>query len=264
MSEMNFEYLQNTTEERLNQLIGEVDRLYYLVNKINKNSDFFKEISSDSDIIGFKNLIDFRLFIGIVTMDLCSAILISTKSKSSYENIYSARQVIVIINEAYKKIYNFVSENEYGDIIKKNRNNSYWIKEIGYIIKNALPELEISYNELTKELDDYLDVNFRILKYQRDMSIHYDKDPSKVYEMLIELDVDETFRKLIPFIGILNKMFAFTDKVKDAFKYKIELKTKNIEENYDEMIQKLEQLKNNDNKKQIEEFQNMIIKIKLG
>lgn len=258
MSKPNLEFLRESSEQRLEQLTSEVDKLYSVNQKIEKTNLLFTEIDLNSDIIGFKNLINYRLFLGIVSMDLCSAILISTKASSNYENIYSARQIIVIINEAYKKIYNFTSENEKGDVITKYRNRSYWIQEIGSIIKSDLPELQQDYNEITKKLDDYLQVNFSLLKYQRDLSIHYDKNPVKVYKMLIDLNVEEAYKKLIPFIDIINKMFIFTDKLKEAFKVKTKSKAAEVSKSFENMIQQLDAIKNDENRNQIEEIQAII------
>jgi hypothetical protein len=149
-------------------------------------------------------------------------------------------------------------ENEFGDIISKHRNKSYWIKEIGDILQNELVELKFEYDEITNDLDEYLKINFALLQVQRNLSIHYDKDPTKVYKMLIELDVEETFKTLIPFINILNKMFEFTNKLRDAYKIKSGSDTQKINHNFERMALDLEKLKNNKNIHDIEYIQKVI------
>lgn len=262
MNNINLDNLQKNCEQRLEQLMSEVDQLQIAYGKIEKTKLLFKKVDVKFDVLGFENLLKYRIFLGIVSMDLCSAILIHTKSNSNYENIYSARQIIIIINEAYKKIYNFLSENKFGDIIRKYRNKSYWIKEIGNIIENELPELQNEYKEITKDLDEYLNVNFRVLQIQRNLSIHYDKNPIKVYKMLIDLNVDETFKLLIPFMKIINGMYIFTDKLRDAFKIKANLKSQEIDQNFDGVASSLDKIKNNENEEQIEEIQEIIKQMK--
>lgn len=258
MSTTNFENLQISSEKRLDQLMFETDQLHKSLDKIEETEKVFEKISITLETTGLKDLINYRLFLGIVSMDLCSAILIHSKSKSNYENVYSARQIIVIISEAYKKIYNFIHENKYGDIISKYRNNSYWIKEIGNIIQNELKFLQVEYNEITKDLDEYLKINFDLLQIQRNLSIHYDKDSKKVYKMLIELDVEETFKTLIPFINILNKMFEFTNKLRDAYKLKSDSETQKVNHNFENMALTLDKLKSKDNITLIEDIQTII------
>ncbi|WP_139420267.1 V-type ATP synthase subunit I domain-containing protein [Chryseobacterium mulctrae] len=262
MSNINFENLQLSSEKRLEQLMFETDQLHKSLDKIEETEKVFEKINITLEIAGLKDLINYRLFLGIVSMDLCSAILIHSKSKSNYENIYSARQIIVIISEAYKKIYNFIHENKHGDIISRYRNNSYWIKEIGNIIQNELKSLQGEYSEITKDLDEYLKMNFELLQIQRNLSIHYDKDSTKVYKMLIELDVEEIFKTLIPFINILNKMFEFTDKLRDAYKFKSDSETEKVNHNFEKLALDLDRFKDKDSITLIEDIQTIIRQMK--
>lgn len=91
------------------------------------------------DIKGIRDLLEYRLFIGILILDLLSATRIYLNGKFQYEGIFSARQIIVIVSEGYKKIYNFKKEKDDGNKKTTDRNKSFWIKEIGEIIKNDLP-----------------------------------------------------------------------------------------------------------------------------
>jgi hypothetical protein len=65
-----FENLQKSSEERLKQLMFEADQLQLSLEKIEKTKIVFEQINITLDnITGFENLIKYRLFLGIVSMD---------------------------------------------------------------------------------------------------------------------------------------------------------------------------------------------------
>ncbi|WP_298791017.1 hypothetical protein [uncultured Allomuricauda sp.] len=116
-----------------------------------------------------------------------------------------------------KKIYNFIPENERGVEIVRNRNNSFWIKEIAQIIID-LPKFQSEYDRITLKLDENLELNLIKLKSQRDLSIHYDKEPIKVIKMLSSIDIEETFKIMNPFLQILNEMHSLTFELVKGYK----------------------------------------------
>jgi len=99
------------------------------------------------------------------------------------------------------------------------------------------------------------------------LSIHYgktakDKNPVKVYDMIIKVDIEDTFQRLIPFLDILNDMFMFTNLMVVEYNKKLndkkqkqagsidniismleKLNDKNKDSNSSEYIEKLKQLK---------------------
>lgn len=162
-------------------------------------------------------------------------------STHTYQKLSHIRQIIVIINEGFKQIYNFISINKKGDKITKNRNKSYWIKEIGSIVKTSLPGLNEEYERITQELESYFEENFESIKIQRDLSVHYDKKASKVYDMIINLKVEETFRKMSPFLKLLKEMFDFIEKMHLQF-YDLQItRHKEIEKVFDFKLKNLEE-----------------------
>lgn len=254
--------LRQDVEQRLDELTSEIQRLNETFKKLERT----EKICSDNELIislgGLKNLLEYRLFIGILTLDLCTATLIYLRAKFHYEGLYSARQIVIIISEGYKKIYNFVSKNKEGDLITKYRNNSFWIKEIGYIIKSDLPNYQPQYELITEQLDKYLEVNFEALKTIRDLSIHYDKDPIKVYNMLSQLHIEETFEKVVPFLNILNEMFAFTGELNLGYLGKSENEKKQNDKRIDEIADSLDKFKHKNNPPIITELQEKILVLK--
>lgn len=255
------EKLLLSTEENLERLTSELDVLYGQFLKIEKLQQFLEEKDSENTFGRYKGLINFRMIVAIIYLDLCSATLVYLRGKFQYEAINACRQIIAVINEGYKKIFNLVFEKD-GNTVLKYRNNSFWIKEIGLIINNDLPNLKFRYDEITRELDGYLVVNFEDLKTKRDLSIHFDKEPSKVYKMLIVLDLEVTFRNLIPFIRIINNLFEFTNELSREYLILTENQKNKQEDRFGVMINQLESFKNNANQDNIEEIQQGITNLK--
>lgn len=253
--------LKNTESKIIEttKIIDEVRRLLKTTEDIQLFM-FQKNIPIKLD--NLKSLLEYRMLIGLLILDLASAMRIYLNAKFQYEELFSARQIIVIINEGFKKIYNFINKNEKGEEITKHRKDSYWIKNIGAIIKRDLPHLQKEYDSLTVELDNCLKFNFDVIREQRDLSIHYDKNPTKVYDMLLKLNIEETFKKMIPFLDILNKMFKFTDQLVFGYDEKTYLEKKKHEMNIDNMILKLESLKNANDIESISEFQDFLRNLK--
>ncbi len=254
--------LRESVEQRLNELTSEVERLNETYKKLERAEKFCSDNELSLSLGGLKNLLEYRLFIGILTLDLCTATLIYLRANFQYERLYSARQIVVIIIEGYKKIYNFVSENKEGDLVTKYRNNSFWIKEIANIIKNDLPNFQTRYDLITEKLDKYLEINFEALKTTRDLSIHYDKEPIKVYNMLSTLNIEETFKNMLPFLNILNEMFAFTGELNKGYLSKSKNDKRQYDKRIDDMANSLDKLKNKDNQQIITEFQEKILAFK--
>lgn len=137
-----------------------------------------------------------------------------------------------------------------GDI-KENRNKSFWVKDIGEIIKSDLSDLQQQYNAITNELERYFSLYFDEIKEQRNLSIHYDKNPVKVYDMLLKLNIEETFKKLIPFLNILNKMFDLTHLLVIGYDKELNKERINNKTQFENLISKLDGFKNAENEKSI-------------
>jgi len=253
--------LKNTESKIIEttKIIDEVRRLLKTTEDIQL---FMSQKNIPIKLENLKSLLEYRMLIGLLILDLASAMRIYLNAKFQYEELFSARQIIIIINEGFKKIYNFINKNEKGEEITKHRKDSYWIKNIGAIIERDLPHLQKEYDSLTVELENCLKINFDVIREQRDLSIHYDKNPAKVYDMLLKLNIEETFKKMIPFIDILNKMFKFTDQLVFGYKEKTYIEKKKHEMNIDNMILKLESLKNANDNESISEFQDFLRNLK--
>ena len=110
--------------------------------------------------------------------------------------------MIVIINEGFKKIFNFEKINDKGDLITKYRNNSFWLKEIKTLLVDDLSLFLEEYERITEKLEKYLEFDFDKIKEDRDLSIHYDKNPMLIYNMIVDLDFEEKAPFIMSFLLI--------------------------------------------------------------
>lgn len=253
--------LQNT-ETKITETTKILDELRRLLKTTDDIQLFMSQKNIHLKLDNLKSLLEYRMFIALLILDLASAMRIYLNARFHYEELYSARQIIVIINEGFKKIYNFIQKNEKGEENINHRKDSFWIKNIASIIEKDLPYLQQEYKSLTAELENYLNTNFDSIRTQRDLSIHYDRNPANVYDMLLKLNIEETFKRMISFLDILNKMFKFTDQLVYGYKEKT-YKEKNIHnKNIDSMILKLESFKNAENNENISSFQDFLRNLK--
>lgn len=230
MTEATKSKLLESVELGIEHVSKSVDEVRSFIKKVNLMTDFMTESEfniEDKIFDNIEKLLEYRLLIGLIYLDLASSMRAHLNSKYTYEKLLSIRQIIVTINEGYKQIYNFIKINECGETVTKYRKKSYWYEDIRIIINESNIELKPEYDSLTKKLDDYFDENFEAIKKQRDLSVHYDRKASKVYDMIVSLEVEGTFKKLSPFLTIITEMFRFTEKM--ASISQVNEKQKNIE-----------------------------------
>lgn len=214
MKEETKKLLFERTESDILNMTKALDESNRIFTALNNAERLGTEKNIQVDLHNLKRLVEYRTLIGILHLDINVAMRIYLSGKFQYEGLYAARQIIVIISEGFKKIFNFANTNK-----GKDRLESFWIKDIKTIIDSDLPHLESAYHELTEDLDIFCENNFsdKEWKNKRDLSVHYDKNPSDFYSMLIGLDIEEILLKMVPFLGLLNRMFAFTHTVIKAY-----------------------------------------------
>jgi hypothetical protein len=232
--------------ELFSQVVDDIRRSIEVIkitcSNLKKKDESFE---TSNEILHLIRLSEYRLLIGLIWLDIASSIRVYLKAELKYEGIYASKQLIITINEAYKKIYNFIQVKEEKEILK-DRNSSFWIKDIGKLITENLISLEQQYNDITIDLDSYFNEHFKDSKTNRDLLVHYDNEPSKVYDLLTSLDIEEIFQKVIPFINILKKMVDFTKDILIEFnKFTDDKRNQSLDE-HSLKFEKLKQ-KNNSN-----------------
>lgn len=187
-----------------------------------------------------RRISEYTMLLGLVWLDITAGFRIYLNAKENYETIYSTKQLLITINEGFKQIYNYVSIDSNGNPKTKPRNHSFWVKDIGTIVNDQLVHLSAEYLEITAELDLYDDDELKHMRGPRNLFVHYDPEPSKVYDELINLDIEKISIKMLPFMKILSKMVLFGRKVLEQYSAYIE---KNSNDFYNREHEKIEGLK---------------------
>jgi len=187
-----------------------------------------------------RRISEYTILLGLVWLDITAGFRIYLNAKENYETIYSTKQLLITINEGFKQIYNYVSIDSNGNLKTKPRNHSFWVKDIGTIVNDKLAHLVDEYLEITTELDLYDDDELKNMRGPRNLFVHYDIEASKVYDELINLDIEKMAIKMMPFMKILSRMVLFGRKVLEEYNSYIK---KNSDDFYDTEHQKIESLK---------------------
>lgn len=222
--------------------------------------------NNNSDIYNLKRLCEYSLLVGLISLDITTEFRIYLNAKEKYEVLYSCKQLIVTINEGYKKIFNYVTiDKKSGNFKMENRNTSFWIKDIGILVATQTNTLSKEYEEITNELEVYIENNFVNIKNQRDLAVHYDNNPSKVYDMLIVLDIETISRQTLPFMDILKNMIIFNTKLFEEYSILIAKKKNDQFDSHNQILEDLKiTLENNpDAIKKLNDIQDKLKEMKM-
>ncbi len=242
------EKIRTGTQQTLNSFyLNLSDFEKYIINIektikfLKSNTDSNSSIATIDNLIELRKVIEYNMFITILHLDLSVIVSVFVNGKTEYEKLFSLKQGIVVINEGYKKIYNFVKVEENGDFDYSERLKSFWYRNIKKSV-TMFPSLIQDYEVITNELEDFYNKHFESVKNIRNLTVHYDKEPLKYYEMLKSLDTEQIFAKFTGFINIISKMYKFTKLLLTEFEnnsLKIAEDNNNFFKNY---IKKIEQL----------------------
>jgi len=242
------EKIRTGTQQTLNSFylnLSDFEKYIISIEKtikfLKSNTDSNSSIATIDNLIELRKVIEYNIFITILHLDLSVIVNVFVNGKTEYEKLFSLKQGIVVINEGYKKIYNFVKVEENGDFDYSERLKSFWYRNIKKSV-TMFPSLIQDYEVITNELEDFYNKHFESVKNIRNLTVHYDKEPLKYYEMLKSLDTEQIFAKFTGFINIISKMYKFTKLLLTEFEnnsLKIAEENNNFFKNY---IKKIEQL----------------------
>ena len=167
--------------------------------KLLKAIDSLKGASQRSVI---STILETRLTINYIELDFCAAYCQYLSAKTNYEQRFACKGINTILSEGYKKLYGFTAKED-----------SFWKKQIKFAIEQQ-PELHEEYLRITNDLES-LKTKEVFNKEMRDISVHYDFDPRKVYEMLANISAEEVARRYIEFALILKEIRNFLLKLID-------------------------------------------------
>lgn len=142
----------------------------------------------------------FSLIMDFINLDLCAALrqYLSSELSTKYDKRQAMTKINIVMSEGYKKIYGF--EN-------KQREKSYWANQIKIVV-DFIGGFDKEYKELEIKLVDFGN-NGSLNKDMRDLSVHYDRDPMKIYHMLSELNAEEITRRCKKFCDLINSITKF-------------------------------------------------------
>lgn len=189
------------------------------INQVDKTMDFlcsqmgYDKASDDYvKLHNLKKLTEYHMLITIFHLDLSVIINLFLNGKSEYEKLFALKQGMVIINEGYKKIFNFVTIKKDGSFDYSQRDRSFWKNDIR-LIASRYPNLKSEFESISNQLEDYYTTSFDTIKEIRDLTVHYDKEPVKFNKMLTSLETEKIFVKLTGFVNILSRMYPFISLV---------------------------------------------------
>lgn len=204
-----------------------IDMLSHSVQMLLDAEQFYKKnnLSPSMDNHHLKRLTEYTMLINLISLDISSTYRIYLNALTNYEVQFATKLLVLITNEGFKQIYNYVYPNDKGDMITSKRNKSFWVRDIGKIVKNELPLFHEQYSKLTIELNEYDDQELKAMKPARDLFVHYDIEPSKVYDELQKIHIETVSQKVIPFLSIIMNMSAFCLDLTKAYEKLISQKT---------------------------------------
>jgi hypothetical protein len=211
--------LTDLTLTSLQDYLKLIDSVRNSIRTLDKATAFMKNqnIPIPAEYLSMSRLGECALLQGLIWLDITAGCRVYLKAEGTYENSYAAKQLVVTINEGFKQLYGFQWYDKQGNLKSRERNQSFWIKDIGGIVKHELPSFEKDFNRITSLLDAYDGPDLSDLKDPRDLFVHYDKTPSKVYDEMSRQNMEKTFRKVIPLMHIISEMISFNKQLMQAY-----------------------------------------------
>lgn len=194
-----------TKETQLQQYQLTIDTIKDLEQDTDHNIKLLKAIDSlkgASQRSVISTILETRLTINYIELDFCAAYCQYLSAKTNYEQRFACKGINTILSEGYKKLYGFTAKED-----------SFWKKQIKFAVEQQ-PELHEEYLRITNDLES-LQTKEVFNKEMRDISVHYDFDPRKVYQMLANISAEEVVRRYIEFALILKEIRNFLLKLID-------------------------------------------------
>lgn len=168
-----------------------------------------------AEVAALNGVLRTALMLGYINLDLCAACrqYLSTELTTAYEKRQAITKINIIISEGFKKIYGF--ENA--------KKKSFWNTQIRTAI-GFVGELEEEYKNIGTELETYSSDESKFNQDMRNLSVHYDEDPIKVYDMLASLSAEDVISRCVDFQHLLVKVAEFVCKLSDLMLVKSENK----------------------------------------
>jgi len=168
----------------------------------------------------WKTLLKLQIFSLIINLDLITFLRADFRSTSNSEKRCNLKYLNAITIEGYSYLFGF----------GKDKRNAFW-----NIIKNLAEQ--INDNEFIADVDG---IEQRAKKFEnifaqredkdkRNLTIHYDSDPIKVYNYLSQISEDKETRRTGDFLKILDDITIFINKYIQKFQIPLICSTNNFD-----------------------------------
>jgi|GEM_PF-5567651 len=188
----------NNSTPKFEDLLAKSYNYFQLVDKkILKVNTFENEV---------KKIFEFTVFLCISWLDISAATSVYLKSHEKYERLFSIRNLTIYLNEGYKRMHHFT---------ESKRKESLWIQNISAIIENEkFHKFKSRFDEINQHLINY-EVQFQNekLKYERNIFVHYQGSPIKVYETFNEIDILTLLNNTTKYLNISTEIINFTTEI---------------------------------------------------
>lgn len=198
------------------QLVDKIESTICKIrSEIENNKKSYENLQNALDLKKLLRLNEFSLLLNLIALDLFCSFKIYINSVSKIEGIFSAKILILTVNEASKKIFHF----------GKYRKKSIWGKDVEELVNELFPNALPEYSRINRMIDN-LDEIFKEFNWEdkRNLIVHYDDNPSKVYSMLLKLDIEEVSKRVIPFLKVKIEMIKFSQILLDDYNILLKFK----------------------------------------
>lgn len=200
------------------------DSMVIFAKQIEEADEIIKELEGEiSEDINLNLLIESRdvmelgLLVIIIILDICTVYLQFDKAGSLYEQQTALKHAVVIVNESYKRLYDFPVKNN-----PNERKKSILLHRILPLIKGQ-QSLEEEFNSIIEKLDNFFESYFLNIKDRRNLSVHYDERPSRNFGNLATIHPDYVFYRIHAYYDILCGLYVFNGKLVELIKSRTDL-----------------------------------------
>ena len=140
------------------------------------------------------------MYLNYIYLDVCAAFRMYLGGLSNYEQRFAVKQLYVILNEGFKRIYGFNNT--------KTRNKSIWITYLGIYANDSNTQINKGYEKLTKYLSNFYD-EIIFDKSARSQGAHYTNDYTTIYSHLSSLNAEAVTVGATHFMQLMEEVRAF-------------------------------------------------------
>ncbi|MDR1717034.1 MAG: hypothetical protein LBS20_14465 [Prevotella sp.] len=166
----------------------------------------------------FDAFLSLYLYVQFMNVELASVLRACFRANLFPEKRYNLKYINSQILEGYKYLYGYGNK----------RRKSIWVSKVKPLLDIINEqEFENDYKNLESQIVKFGEENIAN-KEQRDLTFHYDLEPVKVYNMLMELSEETETQRLIRFMDLLQSISSFISKYIGRYKLNHKIETNSI------------------------------------